>query len=929
VESAESNASPLVGRDDEFAALHAAVAGVAGGQGGLAWLEGEPGIGKSTLLTAVLAAAGQRHCQVYRAVGDALGQRLPLRALTDALGPAAAEVVAVLDTAGARGEVDGPGMVPAAIERFLSIVDRLAARTPVVLAFDDLQWADEASIVAWHRLCRAVGQIPLLLVSACRPVPVRPSVDRLRRRVTTHGALLVALGPLHEREIARMLGRLAGGSPGRRLRRALAQAGGNPLYARELVDALVRDRRVRVDAGTAELVGTERAPAELTTAIRDRVDFLSVEATAVLRTAALLGPEFSVFDLATASRRPASALLPVLDEAIAAGVLAEVGDRLGFRHGLIRQALYDATPPAARASLHHEVARTLVGAGLPVDQVGAHLMAAAPDGLDDWALDWLAGNATRLAFRAPDLAAELLGAAATRLADNRQVPVLHGLAQALDVLNRPDDAHAAARRALERATDPAHTAEIVWSLASILHLSGRYAQSLPVLDATLSRRGLPARWLARLRAIRARVLAATGRSAESEAEARRAVADGERLGDRVAVGYGLQALYLIDAIEPGLAHVERALRVIGETAETAGLRLHLLTNRASTLAELGQFDAAETAMRETLVLAERQGAWRLPMARVQLGEHFLKTGRWDDAYAELEPTAGKFGLYERLTRMGGLAFIAAHRHQRAWCDQVLRDAAELPELTGYMRGNGALLDAARAVRAEQRGGAPAALAILAGTIAIEDEPDLFDRYLWLPDLVRLALATGDVGLARAVRATADADERAQPLPRRTAAARRVRAMLDGDPAALLALAGEYQRARDPLSAGQAREEAAVLIAAGGDLPAARAALSDGVAGYRDLGAEWDVRRADARLRRYGVRRGPRTVHRRPRTGWAALTPTERRIAALVADGRSNPDIAADLLLSRRTVQTHVSSILAKLGLASRIEIVRAIEETRS
>src|SRR5581483_11253153 len=113
-----------VGRDDELAALTAAVAGLARGRGGVAWIEGEPGIGKSTLVAATLATASARHCRVYRAVGDEYGQRLPLRALTAALGADAAEVVAVLDAADARDDVDGPGVVPAAVERFLAVVDR-------------------------------------------------------------------------------------------------------------------------------------------------------------------------------------------------------------------------------------------------------------------------------------------------------------------------------------------------------------------------------------------------------------------------------------------------------------------------------------------------------------------------------------------------------------------------------------------------------------------------------------------------------------------------------------------------------------------------------------------------------------------------------------------------------------------------------------
>ncbi|HKT01860.1 MAG TPA: helix-turn-helix transcriptional regulator, partial [Rugosimonospora sp.] len=89
-----------------------------------------------------------------------------------------------------------------------------------------------------------------------------------------------------------------------------------------------------------------------------------------------------------------------------------------------------------------------------------------------------------------------------------------------------------------------------------------------------------------------------------------------------------------------------------------------------------------------------------------------------------------------------------------------------------------------------------------------------------------------------------------------------------------------------------------------------------------LGATRDIRRVDARMRALGVRRGPRSLRRRPTKGWEALTPAESRVVELVAQGRPNPEIAAELFLSRRTVQTHVSNILAKLDLSSRLEIMR-------
>jgi DNA-binding NarL/FixJ family response regulator len=118
---------------------------------------------------------------------------------------------------------------------------------------------------------------------------------------------------------------------------------------------------------------------------------------------------------------------------------------------------------------------------------------------------------------------------------------------------------------------------------------------------------------------------------------------------------------------------------------------------------------------------------------------------------------------------------------------------------------------------------------------------------------------------------------------------------------------------------QALEDLAALRARSGDEPAARKDFGDALASYTQLGAAWDARRAVARLRTYGIRAGTRS-RSRPRTGPEALTETELRVAELVRQGMSNPDIAERLSLSRRTVETHVSHILAKLGAGSRREI---------
>jgi DNA-binding CsgD family transcriptional regulator len=176
-------------------------------------------------------------------------------------------------------------------------------------------------------------------------------------------------------------------------------------------------------------------------------------------------------------------------------------------------------------------------------------------------------------------------------------------------------------------------------------------------------------------------------------------------------------------------------------------------------------------------------------------------------------------------------------------------------------------------------------------------------------------------VAAAARSAAEESDR-EPLPVKAAAAGWCQSLADGDPGRVLEAAAYYQEAGRSWDWAQALEDAAVLLAAGGDLAEARRAHNSAASLYRDLGATWDVRRAGARLRPYGIRLGRGGRRGRTTQGWDALTPTEAKIAALVAAGRSNPDIAVELFLSRNTVQTHVSHILAKLSARSRAEIIR-------
>jgi len=160
------------------------------------------------------------------------------------------------------------------------------------------------------------------------------------------------------------------------------------------------------------------------------------------------------------------------------------------------------------------------------------------------------------------------------------------------------------------------------------------------------------------------------------------------------------------------------------------------------------------------------------------------------------------------------------------------------------------------------------------------------------------------------------------IPHRQANALYCSGLMDHDATRLLAAAERYGDASRPLLSAKALEAAAGDFVCAGDRDNARAAFTRAVEIYTSLGAATDVARLRTRFRAHGIRRGPHAKHRQARSGWDSLTPAETKIAALVEGGLTNPEIAARLFLSRRTVATHVSHILKKLDVHSRTDIAR-------
>lgn len=944
--SAES-APSLLGRELELTVLNTLLADVAAGRGGAALVEGEPGIGKTALLEAALASARARGCQVLRGSCDELEQRFPLSVMVAALGvdegapdPIRAKAAqglsrpSVSGTLGVRLAAGDPVM--AAVEQLVALVDRLCACGPLVLVVEDLHWADEASLMLWQRLCRySTRQSPLLLLASCRSAPAPPGLDRLRRELRQSVGRLIRLDGLTADEVGRLVEARTGLLPGRRLAGYLAMAAGNPLYVRELLDALERAGALRTSVDYVELVdkdGPREAVRSLSDLIADRLDSLSVQVREALRMAALLGRVFSVSDLAVVTGTAPTALVGTVDEAIRAAVVEEQdGAWLRFRHGLLRQALYESIPTPLRVVMHQQAVEALIVTGAPPERV-AELVLPVLDEADGWELGWIVENAGALANRAPDVGATLLEHALERLErrDPRRPRAEDALLSVCYYLARFEPTDRIARGILAARAEPDRVGSACVILVRNLAHHGRSQEALVEASEALDRGSLPPRWRGLLMAVRANLLTTALRNDEARDLAERALAEGERLADPFTVVYALHTLSLLsmwgDDLVSAVRSAERALDLAAGDDEAIDLRLLVSANRFAWLADLDRFAEAERGGREALAFAERNWTSRLGSIRVRFAEMAYWRGSWDDAQAELElAEESPMGLQVAVARHAYQALIAGRRGDWEAASEhfgVLGAKAYASESAWVRMLPPVLL--ARTLEAERAGSPERVVETLLPCFSTEDGRLVSGRHALLPDLVRAAQQCGDRAALRIVdRARAFLAPDGQPMYRR-AGLLWCDGLLKDDPGRVLSAAELFRAADRRAWLGRALEDAAELQARGGDLASAAATLTESLRVHEQLGAVWDTRRAAARLRPYGVRSGVRGARRRPTTGWPALTDTEQRVVALVAQGLSNPDIAGRLLLSRRTVETHVSHILTKLQARSRREVAELV-----
>ncbi len=943
---------PLVGREAELRQIMALVESVAAGRGGVLLLQGEAGIGKSRLIEEALAAAAAMGVPTWQARAEELDSRRPFGAIAAGLGLAPRptqvrrdEVARLLfgDTPEDTGPFEAPDRAAVEtptefrlVEAIVAHVEDLCANGPAVLAVDDLQWADPGTLHVLHRLARLVDGCPLLLFGAFRPAPRPPELSRLVRGLAGRGATRVDLAPLVPAAATDLLAAVLGVAPGPKLVRQAATTGGNPFYIGELVAALRASGSLHETATAAE-VDSEGIPTALKLTVLLELSFLSEPTQSMLRTASVLGSSFTVDGLALAEGTNPVALAPRLREATDAAVLREEGDRMAFRHDLLREALYSDIPRSLRMGMHLHVARVLAAAGASPIDVAEHFVRGAAKG-DRAALDWLRRAADEAMHKAPATGADLVKRAIDlfEAGDPGRDALLADYLVCLEGLARYREGDEVARDLLTRQQPPATEARVRSFLARHSNRSGLHDQALAEAAEAEAVPGLSRQQRARIAGNSSTLLLYPPRPEEAEAMALRARAMADE-ADQVTLGTAAYTLATVALHRGRFAEVvEWAAKAHCDRDDWPESRfglgwrhLNQLSNFLASQAwlRLDRVDRADQALTTAAQSVRVMGFGGLIAAAQALAViRNFTVGDWDDAVTEYDALVdllADIGEDHFVTQLGAgpRALVALHRGEPERAQAVAASADG-----GADRGpqDRHLLLLTQGLLAESAGSPALALRVLADGW---DEA-LRAQVVWVglalgPDLVRLARAHGDFDRAfdtcRQVEAVVAANPGVASI---SGVGLRCRGLADDDAEVLLAAASAFRDSPRPLDRALAIEDAADALGRAGELTRARPLFDEALGLYEQLGAVWDVARARARMRGLGVRRGSRHPHVRATTGWEALTRGERAVVELVAEGLSNPEVADRLYLSRHTVKRHLANAMLKLGLSSRQALAR-------
>ena len=932
------------GRAAEIAVLGDAVDRVVSGRPAVVLIEGEAGIGKTRLLAGVLEDARGRGMQVAAGRAEELERTRPFGLVAAAFGcvrsspdPRRAAIAALLATRGGdRGPItvtSDPGLRFRAVDAFADLAEELALAGPLVIGVDDLQWADPSSLLTLAAVSRRLAYLPVALIGCLRPSPRIPELDRLAGLLLDAGGRILAVRGLTERAVAELVAEAVAAAPGPGLLAGISGAAGNPLFVTELLGALAQEGAIETAGGRAEVAEVTLPPTLRLTILR-RLSFLSEDSLQALRAASILGSSFTVTELSVTMARPALELSVVLAEGIAGRVLEEYGAVIRFRHDLIRDAIYEDLPLSVRRGLHREAGRRLAQTGAPALQVAEQLARGAGQG-DAEAIGWLTRAAREAAARSPDVAAGLLERAAGLMApaDPGRDRLLAERASSLMVSGRNADALAACRSLLDRDLDPQVDGPVRICLGRALLAQGQVRDALRELEQAGSSPALPGAERAAAWAWAGFARMSLGDLDGAAASAEQARSAAAAAADHLTISVAMTTLARVSEsrghLRDALQITDEAMHLADESPGRLGHRYPIRATRGHILIELDRPEEARSALGAGMRISEESGVrWPLLLYQGFLALERFITGEWDDAIAELEAS---FELADEIQTVvarahGILSLISLHRNDLSRAEEAAGAAAR--DLARW--GPGYLTTWAawpRALIQEAGGELGQALATMTGAWDTCARLGLALDYPAVgADLVRLALASGDIGRARDASAAVTEVAARNEVPWMTGAALRCQGLIEDDAEILQAAAGACAGGSRPLGLALACEDAGAAFARQGRLDRARPLLDQALGIYERLGAARDLARAEATLREAGIRRGRRGTRGRPQTGWASLTPAEHAVAGLVAEGLSNPQIGERLYISRRTVQTHLAHIFAKLDIATRAQL--AVDVTR-
>jgi DNA-binding CsgD family transcriptional regulator/tetratricopeptide (TPR) repeat protein len=921
----------LLERNAELRAVEEGLAAAASDRGGVLVVEGPAGIGKTRLVEAARSAAGERGFRVLVARASPLEREFGFGVVRDLLTPVVRDPAgrAALTQGAARlaapaldlGETAAP--IFATCHGIFWLVAELADRQPLLLAVDDAHWADAPSLRALHHLAHRIADLPVLLAVATRPPePGGDAAELLEALAAEPGTTVLRPRPLSDAGTRLVLRTVFGDHVDDRFAAACHEVSeGNPLLLRSLASSL---RAAGIAPGAAAVGAVhDRAPAIVSTFVLPLLRQLARPTVAVARALAVLGAGTELRFLSGVAGLDAVETARAVDRLVAAELVVRE-PRLDFAHPLVAQAVTDHMPAAELQVAHRAAARELAGDGLPREAVAAHLLQLPPL-RDPWVVERLREAAREaLAKGALQPAVTYLRRAlAEPPAAEVRPELLFELGDAETRIDGPAGAGHLAE-ALAATTDPTARAHVALRLARGLLASRELPRALDVLAQAVAeadaadvapglRRLLEAEYIGV-------GISRPGTRADALARLDRLLPDARPdtlSGCMVLATASVELLQVpgraAEAVDRATAALDGIVR-LGVAFPTAVLYL-----AAPVLAATGEISRGKAAAEAAVADARARGA--PPELSAALGtraEAALRLGALLDAESDVrlaEDLAELAGApYQRRLTLTTLLPVLI---ERADPDGAERELEGLQVDAGYA----GLQIAVGELRLAQGRPDEALRHLLAGGARLEQQrtwthPGLF------PWRTHAALAHHRAGRPREARELADSAltlARVYEAPTATGIALRTLGQLTGDLDALAEAAGILAGTQTRLEHARALVELGAALRRANHRAEAREPLRDGLDLAIRLGAIALRRQAVDELAATGAR--PRSVRR---TGVEALSPSERRVARLAAEGQTNRDIAQALFVTTKTVEVHLSACYRKLGITSRGDLAELL-----